>query len=174
LENTITIDVPSASAVPIPTSSVTANSFSFALHNVTDEVPQGRLSITVRPILELASHEAHDDVQPREVVLTQHEISVAAAPISQFVAGHDDVQMFRTEQTQSVNTNSPVQFSAAAAPGSRFEDHAEVNDKLNSTARVFHRENSPLLIRNIPHEEECIDTTFEEPRTNHTLEFCPR
>jgi len=40
------------------------------------------LPIVVQPILELASHEAHDDVQPREVVLMQHDISVVAAPIS--------------------------------------------------------------------------------------------
>jgi len=73
--------------------------------------------------------------------------------------------MFRTEKTHLVNTNSLVQFSAVAAPGSHFQEHTEVHDELNSTARVFPRENSPLLIRNIPHEEECIDTTFEEPHT---------
>lgn len=40
---------------------VSANSFNFALHNVTDDIPQGRLPHVVSPVLEL-SEVAHDDM----------------------------------------------------------------------------------------------------------------
>jgi hypothetical protein len=76
LENTTNTDVPKAVAAPIPTTSVAAKTFSFALDNVSDEIPQGRFPLADRPILELAFNVAHDDVQPHEVEQTQHESQI--------------------------------------------------------------------------------------------------
>jgi len=77
LELSIPSDVPIDVVVSIPTNSVAAKSFSFALHNVSDEIPQGRLPITDHPILELASNIAHDDVHSSEMEQTQHESQAA-------------------------------------------------------------------------------------------------
>ena len=76
--------------------SIATNSFSFALQNVTDEIPQGRLTIPDIPVLELVTDDEHDDVHSRDVVQTQQfsrnlEIAVAASPQSQAVE-HVDMQ----------------------------------------------------------------------------------
>lgn len=63
------------SAVPINNDD-SANSFSFALQNVTDEIPQGRLPQAVSPVLEL-SEVAHDDVHSHRVEQTQHDSRTA-------------------------------------------------------------------------------------------------
>jgi len=54
----------------IPVKDVAANSFSFALQNVTDEVPQRVLPQVDEPILTLVTNEAHDDVLSVEVEIT--------------------------------------------------------------------------------------------------------
>jgi hypothetical protein len=50
-----------------PTKDMAANSFSFALQNVTDKIPQGVLPHSDMPVLELVTVEAHDDVHLCEV-----------------------------------------------------------------------------------------------------------
>lgn len=45
-----------------PSKDMTANSFSFALQNVTDEIPQGVLPHSDMHVLELVTVKAHDDV----------------------------------------------------------------------------------------------------------------
>jgi hypothetical protein len=86
-------------------------------------------------------------------------------PISHSVE-HDDVQLFRTDQTQPDNLNSCVPFSDAAAPVSHIVEHVDVHDELDSTTLVFLRQDSPLLVRNIPHKEASIDNTDEESRSS--------
>jgi len=75
---------------------VSTNSFSFALQNVTDEIPRGRLPGPDIPVLELVSDGVHDDVHSRDVVQRQQvsrnlEIAVAASLQSQTIE-HVDVQ----------------------------------------------------------------------------------
>jgi hypothetical protein len=47
--------------VPV-NSDISANSFRFSLHNLTDEIPQGRLPQGVSPMLEEVSEVEHDEV----------------------------------------------------------------------------------------------------------------
>ena len=49
------------------TNSLSTNSFSFALQNVIDHIPQRVMPRPASPVLELASHVAHDDVHSDEV-----------------------------------------------------------------------------------------------------------
>jgi len=51
----------------VPVSDVSANSFSFPLHNVFDNIATDELAVS-RPVLEVVSPVAYDDVQPVEVV----------------------------------------------------------------------------------------------------------
>ena len=95
---------------PISKNSVAANLFSFALQNFSDEIAQGRLPITDRPMFELASNVAHDDVHSHDMVQKQHEsrtiqdlgIFVVASPLSQHVE-HIDVHV-----SPSFNTSSSL------------------------------------------------------------------
>lgn len=84
------------SVVPLLTTSRTIRSALF-LHNVTDEVPQGRLPQFGRPVLEMVSEVSHDDVHSHGVEQTQQdtltvqglEIFVAAAPLPHTIENVD-------------------------------------------------------------------------------------
>ena len=46
---------------------MSSNSFSFALHNVIDHIPQGEMPRPASPVLEVVSLVAHDGVHSEEV-----------------------------------------------------------------------------------------------------------
>jgi len=75
---------------------VTTNSFSFALQNVTDEVPQRVLVPVDVLVLELVTDEAHDDVQlgvvDRVILDSDVTRSPVASSLSPHLVEHIDVQ----------------------------------------------------------------------------------
>ncbi|KEH30477.1 hypothetical protein MtrunA17_Chr4g0036361 [Medicago truncatula] len=76
VNNDVVVPVNNVVYVVAVNNDVSANSFSFALHNVMDEIPQGRLPQAVSPVLEL-SEVAHDDVHSHRVEQTQHDSRTA-------------------------------------------------------------------------------------------------
>ena len=58
---------------------IAANSFSFSLQNVMDDIPQRRLPGPDIPVLELVSDGEHDDMHSRDVAHTQQVSPVAAS-----------------------------------------------------------------------------------------------
>jgi len=55
-----------ASEIVAPQQDLSANTFSFALKNDTDEIPQGELPRPVIPVLDLVTDEDYDDVHTFE------------------------------------------------------------------------------------------------------------
>jgi len=103
------------SAVPVD-NDVSANSFSFPLQNVTDEIPQGRLPQVVSYVLELFKV-AHNDVHSHGVEQKQQDsqtvqalkISVAAALLPLSVEHVDVHESFEIHLSSSGTVKSPAQ-----------------------------------------------------------------
>jgi len=123
-----------------------SNSFRFALHNVTDHVPQGELPRPSSPVLEFVSPVAHVDMhseeeeqlqmEPREVVKNPNN-SDATAALS------DVVEQEHSRSRELVESRKVSDANATLASPVATDDVQERSAELVSSASD--REVSPIL-----------------------------
>ena len=125
---------------------LSSNSFSFALHNVIDHVPQGDLPHLSRPVLEFVSPVAHIDVhfeeeeqlqmEPQEVVENPN-VSDATTDLSDVVEQEHSGSQELVESPKVSNANATLTFHVA------HDDVQKRSVELVSSA--FDREVSPII-----------------------------
>jgi len=104
---------------------LSSSSFSFALNNVTDSVPQGVLPIPSIPVLDLVTVDEHDVVHSYEdegLVNTVSKEHVQSSP-SVFNVEHVDVHEENVSPVQVIpsNNQSMVDQAATTLDKSQFE-----------------------------------------------------
>ena len=145
-------EIPADVVAPVHDDSIATNSFSFALQNVTDDIPQGRLPGPVIPMLELVTDGENDDVHSRDVAQTQQdsqnlEILVAASPRSQTVE-HVAVHGSPTVE-ESHDQLHVVQLPIQTVP----------EGAADSMATVATVQEQPVLFSSVsPQQEASLDT----------------
>jgi hypothetical protein len=69
-----TVVTKNASEIVAPQQDISANTFSFALQNVTDEIPQGELPRPIIPMLDLVTDKEHNDMHTFEDEIIDVEV----------------------------------------------------------------------------------------------------
>jgi hypothetical protein len=116
----------------VPVKDVASNSFSFALQNVTDEVPQCVLALVDEPVLTLVINAVHDNVQLRAAGKMLPVSDVTLSPVAYVILSHFDEHVDVQEETDEETLIIIPTRSASPPPA-----HSAIPDDSSATTLDF-------------------------------------